>query len=354
MDIYNLINSKAISNHCRRISHQFSPLEMAYLVYANDSLNIKQKHAVFDEIIKRNSDTEIIERPWTPHFGSLHRFLQNYMELQNKYFAVFYNDEPNCVYSYEVWYSDDEDYCKNDRLFCSFAACYKAMRNEIDELVATFKESSVDIYPIAIRVKKQWLNNDANELAKYLSVCIDYENNPVEIGDTALIISHEDSEVLSAFEGLWVEIPTPFKKGDLLTARCKGKSSQEPFVLDRIPYWEEEGKYTQVVSYLRKNGDSSDLITSIYGQDENGTIWHDHGPSYLNMEYYEEELLGNKKFLLAVSNHIKGELPWELLIRSYDILRVECRAKEERRLISGFYDELLKKAGLSEKEISDA
>ena len=112
---------------------------MVYLVYANDSLNIVKKHSAFNEIIQEQPDTEVVERPWTPHFESLHRFLQNYMEIQNKYLAIFYKDEPNCVYSFEVWYSGDDDYCKDDRLFLSFSACYKAIKNDIDELVADYK-----------------------------------------------------------------------------------------------------------------------------------------------------------------------------------------------------------------------
>ncbi|MGN0467221.1 MAG: hypothetical protein ACI4GY_00665 [Acutalibacteraceae bacterium] len=35
------------------------------------------------------------------------------MELQNKYLAIFYNNEPNCVYSFEVWYFGDYDYCED-------------------------------------------------------------------------------------------------------------------------------------------------------------------------------------------------------------------------------------------------
>ena len=128
MDIYNLINSKAISEHCRNISHNFSPLEMAYLIYANDSMNIAQKHLAFSEIINEYPDMEIAQRPWTPHFTSLHEFLRMYMKLEDKYIDVFYQDEPNSVYSFEVWYSTDEDFCEDDRLFLSFSACYKAIK----------------------------------------------------------------------------------------------------------------------------------------------------------------------------------------------------------------------------------
>ncbi len=353
MDVYSLINSKTISDYCRKISHKFSSLETAYLVYMNDSLTIPQKHLVFNEIIIEQPDTEIIERPWTPRFESLHSFLQKYMELQNKYISIFYNDEPYCVYSFEVWYLGDEDYTKDDRLFCSYFACYSAAKKDIDELVVDYKESGMDIYPISIRVKKQWLNDDKDEQAKYMSVSIDYDNTPIEIWDTHSIISSEDSDILCAFEGLWIEVPTPFQKGDILTVRTKRKSEKIPFVLDRIPYWDENGENTEDVEYLRKNGDSSDLITSIYGQDEDGATWLDHGPSYLELEYYEEELHGPERFLIALSNYLKGELSLELLIRSYDILMTECHAKKERFMISCFYDELLEKAGLNENNNDD-
>lgn len=100
MDIYSLINSKAISDHCRSIAHRFSPLEMAYLVYANDTLNIPQKHTAFEEIIRTQPDMEVVERPWTPHYDSLHDFLMQYMRIEQKCIAAFYRDEPNCVYSF--------------------------------------------------------------------------------------------------------------------------------------------------------------------------------------------------------------------------------------------------------------
>lgn len=346
MDIYSLINSKAISDHCRSIAYQFSPLEMAYLVYANDTLTISQKHTAFEEIIQTQPDIEVMERPWTPHFDSLHRFLTLYMDLQNKYIAVFYQDEPNCVYSFEVLYSRDRDYTEDGRLFPTFAACYKAIRSDIDELVADYRQSNMELYPVDIRVKKQWISMNDEEHSMHITVCIDYDNNPTDIWSDCMVVSDEDSDVLCAFEGMWPEIPTPFRKGDILIARSNCASDNMPFVLDWIPYWDEDGKYTKIISHLRKDGDSSDLITNIFGQDDDGTVWNDHGPSYLELEYCDRELTGTEKFLIALSNYLHGELPLELLMRSYDILKTEQRAEKDRELISGFYGNLLKKAGL--------
>ena len=349
MDVYSFINSKAISEHCRKIAHQFTPLEMAYLVYANDSMNIAQKHTAFNEIIEQYPDMEVAERTWTPYAESLHDFLETYMELQNKYLAVFYLDEPCCVYSYEIWYASDDDYGKDLRLYADWNSCHAAILADIKDLADSYKDSDIDVSPIGIRVTKQWVNAADDEHAKYLRVCMDRNGNPTDIWESRCIIAEEDDEILSAFDGLWPEIPTPFSKGDILVGRTRGKHKAEPFVLDWIPYWDEDGKYTQMISYMRENGDCSDMAACIYGQDKDGATWHDHGPSYLNMEFCERELEGRERFLIAVSNHIKGELPLELLIRSYDVLKAEYHAKEERSLIGSFYGSLLEKAGLDNK-----
>lgn len=353
MDIYSLLNSKAISEHCRKIAHQFTPLEMAYIISANEKLNIPEKHAAITELIETQPDMEVLERNWTPHFDSLHDFLRKYMELQNKYLAIFYQDEPNCIYSYEVWFKGDNDYSEDGRLFSSFTPCFKAMQSDVDDLVESYKQHDIDVSPIDIRIKKQWINNADDENPKYITVCIDYNNNPTEIWQDCVVISSEDNEILEAFFGLWLEIPTPFQKGDILIERRKHLVKEEPFVLDWLPYWNEDGQYTKAIDFMRESGDGSDMTTSIYGQDPDGAIWRDHGPCYLDMEYCEKELEGTEKILIAVSNHIKGELDLELLVRSYDILRNESHAKSERYLLSGFIDEVHVKAGLKEK-IEDA
>ena len=318
MDVYSLINSKAISEHCRRISHSFTPLETAYLVYANDTLSIRQKHAAFAEIIAERPDMEIAERPWTPYSESLRAFLRRYMALQNKYLDIFYRDEPNCVYSFAVLYSGDSDHTEDDRMYPTFASCYRNLKRDIDALTADYKKNDREISPLDIRVRKQWINSDSDEQGRYLVVCLDYDNDPMELWDSCSVISSEDSEVLCAFNGLWPEVPTPFQKGDILIARQRWGKDESPFVLDRIPYWEEAGKHTRLVSRLREHGDRSDLGADVYGLDENGAVWRDHGPSYLDLEYHTGELLGAERFLLALSNYLKGELPPELLLHSYD------------------------------------
>lgn len=346
MDIYSLINSKAISEHCRKIAHRFTPLEKAYLVNDNETMTIAQKHEAFREILREDGDTEVTERPWTPHFDSLREFLEAYMDAQNKCLDRFYRNEPNCVYSFSVWYASDKEYCEDSRLFPDWNSCYKAVLFDIDDLAEGYKNSGIDVSPVDIRVKKTWLTTGDEEHPRYLTICITRKNEPMEIWERNGVATEQEQDVLSAFEGLWPEIPTPFQKGDILVTRDRRGKENDPFVLDWLPYWEEDGKYTKIVNYMREHGDRSDLCTSVYGQSEDGTVWRDHGPNYLALEYCRSELHGAKRFLIALSSYIKGELSLELLLRSYDVFKNEWRAREERFYLNSAFGYMLEKTGL--------
>ena len=43
----NLINSKAISEHCRKIKHKFNTEELAVLIYRNRTMSIDEKISIF-------------------------------------------------------------------------------------------------------------------------------------------------------------------------------------------------------------------------------------------------------------------------------------------------------------------
>ena len=43
IDVYELINSRAIREYCRKIEHKFNTEELAVLIYRNKKMNIEQK-----------------------------------------------------------------------------------------------------------------------------------------------------------------------------------------------------------------------------------------------------------------------------------------------------------------------
>ena len=73
--------------------------------------------------------------------------------------------------------------------------------------------------------------------------------------------------ILSAFEGMWFDIPTPFESGDIL---CKGhfyseteeakREEMEPFILCRINTWNTDKKR----NFLLQDGDITDMGFSAF------------------------------------------------------------------------------------------
>lgn len=338
MDIYGVINSKAISEHCRKINHQFSPLEMAYLVYLNDTMLMEEKHTAYQDIISNQPDMEIKKRHRTPAFASLHSFLKQYMDIEKRYLDLFYADELACVYSFEILYEDDSEYSTDERIFRSWNDCCNAIKLECEEYD--------DLAIIDIRIKKQWINEDGDKYPKLMRASFDKNIVPMNIWDERFVFSEEDWEVWNAFDRMWFNIPVPFKEGDIVVER-KGRgiqtsSTTNPVVLNYIAAW-----HKRIVERHKESGDSSDYNTGVYGVYDDGTFYNFEGPySYLDLEYYDGEFVGKDKFLVSVSNFLKGDNDLELLIRSYDVLKNEHRANELRKYIGCPTEKIMMNAGL--------
>ena len=94
-------------------------------------------------------------------------------------------------------------------------------------------------------------------------------------------------------------------------------------------------------------GDWTDMQTSIYNVDDNGDIYWDHGPNYLFLKYYTQELKEQEKILRTLSNFMKNEIGLEDFLTAYNIIRSE-KYSEALRVYYADIDELKHKCGLLE------
>lgn len=290
LDIYSFMNSSAIAKHCRNINHRFSTLDMAYLIWASKKHSVAEKHTAWQALTNTQPDTEVAKRPWTPYIKSLHSFLIKFMELENKYINLFYQNEPNCVYSYSIWYPADEDYSHDLCIFPTFKICFKAIQAEITDYLNFYGSDSISAESLCILVKKQWINQSCDTSPKYLTIYIDSQAKPWGIYGEHEIISDTDQEILNAFKGIWIEVPTPFKKGDILISQSKHNRDRNPFILEWIPNWIVNEHSARTIEFMRTKGDHTDMCANIYSLDENGICRFTHGPNYLEMDYYTDGL----------------------------------------------------------------
>lgn len=81
MDIYSFFNSKDIAEHLRKLEYEFTTPEAAFLVWKNHTMNLKEKHAAWKEIIRTMPNCSMPERPNMREIDDFHEFLRTYMKM---------------------------------------------------------------------------------------------------------------------------------------------------------------------------------------------------------------------------------------------------------------------------------
>ena len=98
MDIYNLINSKAIQKHCRKIKHQFNTEELAVLIYRNKRMSIDEKISAYQELISDYPDMEVIERINCKHYDSVKDMIKGEIQRLKNLIVKLEKEEQDVIY----------------------------------------------------------------------------------------------------------------------------------------------------------------------------------------------------------------------------------------------------------------
>lgn len=338
-NLYEFFNSKDIAEHCLKINHSFTAIEAAYLIWYSDHHTIAQKHAAWNHIIEAMPDETIAQFGLTPPM-MLHDFLRKYMALEQKFVQCFVATKPDHIYSYEVRYREWDDYHGDGVFFSSYEAAVEAAKEDVVDEEGRIME---------IRIIRRVLNKthiDYDFGKEELLLTPNME--PMRIDEVDTDGEYQLLGCCYGFYDMWVEIPTPFKKGDIVCVHSTYGEKTDPMAVSWLPYWTEHElghDYTEVVNRLRKWGDWSDMVASYWWFDEKGDLWADYGPEYLSLEFYRGELGGRNKFLIALKNYLQKKIYIDDLIRSYATFSNEERA-EYYRGCSGKVDEIKLLSGL--------
>lgn len=335
LDDYDLINSVAIADHCREIKHKFNTEELAVLVYRNKKMNINEKIEKYKDLIENYQDMEVIERINCEHYDSVKVMIQNEINRLEKLKEKLYKEEPDVIYTYselnkstrkwDSWYKGIENITKT----------YTQIEKDIEEYIEEYNDT------IAYDIIKKYLSEEKTITAKYQVI------NKEKI----LYNIYERGEEFLDIDNIFINIPTPFKKGDILVTWSDTPLRDEIpvnknniFVLDYLCTWKDNLK-----EFLEKgNYDSSDMIGYGYyiTEDERGFIV-DHKWDYDSFEYYEGEFEGIYRTLKAISNYMKGKINLELLIHAYE----EFKHESKPTVMDYYNEEGLELAGCSKYDI---
>ena len=339
MDTYNLINSKAISEHCRKIKHQFNTEELAVLIYRNKRMNINEKISAYEELIKDYPDMEVIERINCKHYDSVKDMIRVEIKRIKELKEKLEKEEQNVIYTYTYWCDRYDLIVDGKDEYEDIYTTFKEVQKDIDNEIKEDEEQEI----ISFRIRKREFSR----------------NSEYDIGAEYKLNNERKLEMVNIydFKNEWLDIsniclniPTPFKKGDLLIATSQTPFAEGyvlnyhrfPFVLEWLCTWREN--FQKILD--AGNHDSSDMQGPGYIITENNELICDNVFDYDNWEYFEGELKGIDRLLKAVSSLLKEEIDITLFISAYEKIK-----QEHDSLFHWFTDEGLELCGFSEKEI---
>lgn len=266
------------------------------------------------------------------------------MLLQSKLIELFYRKGDHAVYHSCVLYEGEEDWSRDSLLYDSAEQCFEGADAENDPDVAF------------IKLTKRWIGE-----CRQITLCTKADRAVLSVDAEGLC--EEESDLLQAFEWMWFDFPTPFRKGDLVESRFSPWGAgmcREPFVLTNLCSWggeqlrengypDRDRRYAWADRLLlrhREGGDGSDMTAHGYFQGEDGGVYYECMHHYLDLAYCREEPKGVRRILKALSSFMQGEIGEDLLVIAYHTLLQEESLRRQREALSCFTDEGLRLAGL--------
>ena len=319
MDIFNYFNSKDVAAYCKKANYKLSAMEMAYIIWRSNHHTLVEKHQAWDEIINTMPDEEF-HQGWNQETCSLHEFLQMYMCLQNDYYQDFCTAKDSYVYTYAYTQMGEKEFISDNFFYNSYHACMVEIHSNLLEAGTGNEIQKVKIS--RYRLYSSALSNATAEDCD--AIVFDRSMKPLEIEPSNTNREGEISILRgqNGFSAMWITIPTPFQRGDIVVnVGSYSESDRNPLLLAGNAFGD------RMVSLRAKDEDTMlqadicvmDQQTGFWFQDEKGTLIWDRGLEYLDCEYFRKELTGVEKNLRVVSDFLTGKIDLAELLKRYSL-----------------------------------
>ena len=359
MNICKYIRSKDVREYNEKIGHKFTATESAFLVWLNYEITLKEKHDAWREIMREMPDEEVPKRVNVDYAPSLFALLNKFIEADNRLIDEFYKKDERTVYSYRY-------ICKGDS---SFGEDFGRIYSDLGYIQGELQNDS-DLGIICVEYTKKYISSHYRKIM----LKTNGSGNVTSVdGDfiQGIDLSLKKDEF---FEGLWIDVPTPFRKGDIVCSRKTPfgyniYSDSEPFVLLSLANWsakdaEERGEKLSEkdiawkdkhLKYLKEYGDITDMtacgyfLSSDYNDRFTGEFYHEVMHDYVDLEYYRGEFNGGERVLLPIKHFLGGDIDEETFAKACEIIKKQEEIKAEIDCLN-LLDEWKEKIGIIKKQ----
>jgi len=332
MNIYDFIESPDIADYCRKIGHEFSPLDMAVIIDCSEK-PLKCKLSAYKEIIESYPDMPIHKSFNFDARDSLHDFLRELIIWFEKRIDEFYSSSDGAAYYNSVlWYKnhnrETEYYRQSD---CLYSTIDKALK-----VLEDYQKREKSDYKPWANIFKVWVDKEEYYTAEFNPACQLLDISSTVVGTGWKSSNSETYRYPDELSYIFIDLPVPFKKGDIVT-----KGDNKPRVLINIPHW-YRGKRPYIDFVLGKIGDGSDMMGDYYYIGEDGTLERNHGIGDLyQIRYFTEELQGQERFLKYLSRYIKNKdnsIDW--IINVFNKFKAEADLENLNNLFGRWHNNL--------------
>ena len=314
MDIYSYLNSPDVAEHCRKLNYQFNALETAFIIDDCQSISIEEKHRLYREIIETMSDMEYpcyyyrsSKSKCLSPYKNLFHVLNDRIEREQQCLNLLYGGKDHAVYYVS---------CNSERLI-SFArhegpfSSYERALREICSLRDLYRSGW------SYRIEMRFPDSD-----EYITAHLLNDKNEV-----FLLECYFDENLLSRHGiDIWVYIPTPFQKGDIVCSLSNRTERWDisPFVLTDVFDPKDDRKR---INHMEQYGSKRDMQFYGYELDRFGHIDENSIGLYHDLVYYRGKLKNasgapprDKLLLKAISAYLKEEISLHMLLNANDAI----------------------------------
>ena len=129
------MSSRETQEYWKKTGYTPSAAEAAWLIKQDKDLTLEEKHKAWKDILTNMPDCAFDSHGTydEANIDSVHNFLSEYMDLENRLLERFHKKESNAIYTYKVWCDEDGDWLGEDGpLYVDFNEALAEFHNDAD------------------------------------------------------------------------------------------------------------------------------------------------------------------------------------------------------------------------------
>lgn len=287
MNIYDFFNSPDVAEHCQNIGHSFNALESAVMISQSNKRTLTEKHAAYRTIIAEYPDLGLIKALNHGHIKSFHQALRDVIADEEQILEKLLLPEPGAVY--QASFRNQNDYGSYNADSTLYSTYEKALSDALD---------NYDDNVLRANICKKILDR---ETWVYLGAEVSRSGEIISVDNTGLIPMSKDDHLL---EACCIDVPVPFKRGDLVECDHDGGYMGNVYVVQNICR-DNPKRQNPLFAW----GDLSDMTAYVhYYHHERNSIECECMHFYPDLRYCRRELQGGQRILKYVSLYMQDAL----------------------------------------------